>query len=234
MTTNRKNGGGFAARASIAALWLALILIFGSLTAVYAAPVSDADASPTDVGTSEEVSYTDAHFQRVRMVPINVEIPDFYNEASNISGMFFFTLPDGSVKKRIYGALDGVYGWYEPQGIENKVLPGSPLIDTDEDIEMYTRALEDAGIEQLQTSDYFGILPPETGVTAVYALFRKPAQLIFIGCAVIAALLCLLIRLASRISKANENKRNPLRPLRQAQAAGTKRRHLLFSGKQKR
>lgn len=205
MMTNRKNGGGFAARASIAALWLALILIFGSMTAVYAAPVSDADASPTDAGTSEEVSYTDAHFQRVRMVPINVEIPDFYNEASNISGMFFFTLPDGSVKKRIYGALDGVYGWYEPQGIENRVPPGSPLIDTNDDVEMYQEALENAGIVPEETRDYFGILPPETGVTAVYALFRKPAQLIFIGCAVIAALLCLLILVASRIIKAKEN-----------------------------
>lgn len=202
------------ARAVMAELCLAVLLIFGSATAAYASHVANtAAASQTDVSAADaatvsyadtEVSYSDAHFRRVRMVPINVEIPDFYNETSNISGMFFFTLPDGSVEKRIYGALDGVYGWYEPQGIENKVLPGSPLIDTDEDIEMYTRALEDAGIEQLQTSDYFGILPPDEGKTEVNAILGRPAMLIYIMSAVTAAVLCLIILIVSRATGSKE------------------------------
>lgn len=205
-------------RAVTAELCLAVLLIFGLFTAAYASPAANAAAaSQTDVSaadaaevsyTDAEVSYSDAHFQRVRMVPINVEIPDFYNEASNISGMYFFTLPDGSVKKRIYGALDGVYGWYEPQGIENRVLPDSPLIDTDEDIEMYSRALEDAGIEQLPTSDYFGILPPDEGKTEVNAILGRPAMLIYIMSAVTAAVLCLIILIVSRAIGAKEKKNN--------------------------
>lgn len=181
-----------------AILCLALSLLFFTAVSglgglkVYSLPapiISHTDISSTDI--------SDEHFQRVSMIPLNVDIPYFYQEVANISGMYIFTLPDNTVYKRIYGALDDVYGWYEPQGFDNKVLPGSPLIDTDEDIILYEEALEAAGIVKQYTSDYYGILPPEQGTSAVNALFGKPATLIYIICGAVTAFLCIVILISS-------------------------------------
>ena len=196
-----------AARAAAALCVLLCALLLGS-RAAYAqeAPiipvpvVSGADVSGADI---PEV---DPHFQRVSMIPLNVDIPYFYQEVANVSGMYIFTMPDGRVYKRIYGALDGEFGWYEPQGYDYKVVPGSPPVDTRKDTEMYEDALEAAGITKEYTSDYYGILPPEQGTVSVTALFGRPAMLIYVFCGIVTAVLCFIILISSRFT-GNKKKR---------------------------
>lgn len=194
-----------AAFTVISALICALICISVPPVSAMAAPVTSAtDISGSDVGVSGSdaaFGQPDPHFQRVSMIPLNVDIPYFYQEVANISGMYIFTMPDGTVYKRIYGSLDGEFGWYEPKGYDYKVEPGFPIIDTDKDVEMYEDALEAAGITKEYTSDYYGILPPEQGTVSVTALFGRPAMLIYIFCGIVTAVLCLIILISSRFNK---------------------------------
>ena len=190
-----------AAAAAFFAVLLALCLAAPSAYAQDIPIISGPEVSGADVSGADVLEEVDPHFQRVSMIPLNVDIPDFYQEVANISGMYIFTMPDGKVYKRIYGALDGDYGWYEPQGYDYKVAPGSPKIDTEEDTEMYMDALEAAGIVPEYTSDYYGILPPEQGTVSVNALFGRPAMLIYIFCGIVTAVLCVMILISSRIGK---------------------------------
>ena len=194
----------FRAWAAAAALFLMICAVpcglraYAQETPIIPLPdVSGSDVSGADLPAAE----VDPHFQRVSMIPLNVDIPDFYQEVANISGMYIFTMPDGTVKKRIYGALDGEYGWYEPTGFDYKVPPGTPKIDTDEDTEMYYDALEAAGIVAEYTSDYYGILPPEQGTVSVNALFGRPAMLIYVFCGIVTVVMCVIILISSRFGR---------------------------------
>jgi len=153
-------------RLAAAVLTAALFCMGG--TSVYAqtpfvhTPLSSADISASDVLPGEP-----AEFTRVVSVPVNIHIPDFYQQVVNVSGMYIFTMPDGQIHKRIYGAIDDVYGWYEPYGPDNIVFVGSELIDTAADAKLYYDALSQAELDAMERQDYAGILPPEESVTVV-------------------------------------------------------------------
>lgn len=162
---------------------------FPWLDTVSFSDASDSDIPPEDIG----------NFERVSMVPMNVEIPEFYREVVNVSGMYIFTLNDGTVYKRIYGSLDGVYGWYEPVGPRNYVLKDSMPINTDNDIRLY-KSSEAANPHVIPSQDYSGILRPDESVTNVVAVFGVPMASLFFYGGIGALLLCLVILIASRIA----------------------------------
>jgi len=206
-----------AVRRWAAALCLAILCTFWGwrAPAVYA---QTADEDPPEVVSSSEIpEQTDpeepgipADFTRVAAVPANVDIPDFYQQVINVSGMYIFTLPDGTIHKRIYGAVDDVYGWYEPKGQDNIVYVGSPLIDTNEDALMYYAAVSKADREAMPRQDFSGLLPPEDGVTAVDQVQGVPvSELIFyciagvVGLCLVISIGALAVQLSGRSQKKN-------------------------------
>ena len=170
---------GYSSRTQRSALSLLLViaalmtLLCSGGPAVYAqapvdqAAVSSADISSSDISGSDLPTGDPGDFTRVISVPVNVQIPDFYQQVINVSGMYIFTMPDGKIYKRIYGALDDVYGWYEPVGPDNIVYRGSEPVDVAADSRMYYAALSQAELDAMERQDYAGILPPEDGVTIV-------------------------------------------------------------------
>ena len=166
------NGYSFFARCRAIALLLitaALLPLLSSdgLVAYAQAPTDQSAVSSADISGSDASQGVPAEFTRVMSVPANVQIPDFYNQVVNVSGMYIFTMPDGAIYKRIYGAVDDVYGWYEPVGPDNIVYEGSLPVDTAADAKMYYDALSQAELDAMERQDYAGILPPEEAVTVV-------------------------------------------------------------------
>ena len=188
--------------AALAALLLALLCsLSGMVTG--AAPVDPwvDDGATDDIASisDSDVSGSDlaADFVRVPVVPMNVEIPSFYKEVANIAGMYIFTMPDGTIEKRIYGGIDDVYGWYIPVGPNNIVYKGSQPIDVNDDIKMYYAAYEAAGIDLRAEDDFTGLLPPEEGILGMETFFGYPIRnFIFIAFGV-TAFLCIIILIVS-------------------------------------
>jgi len=190
----------------LAAVLLALLCTGGA--AVYAqAPTDQQAPAETPTVSAADTSFSDipagdpGDFLRVVSVPANVQIPDFYQQVINVSGMYIFTMPDGTIYKRIYGALDDVYGWYEPVGHDNLVLKGSLPVDTAEDARMYYAALSQAELDAMERQDYSGILPPEEAVTAVdevRGVTLSDLTYYFVGGAVA---LCLAITVGALIAR---------------------------------
>lgn len=141
-----------------------------------------------------------ADFERVPMVPFNVEIPSFYKEVGNIAGMYVFTLPDGTVCKRIYGAVGGEFGWYVPEGTNNIVPVGAEPIDVEDDIEMYNDACAAAGIDPDVGQDFSGLLPPETTVTRITEVFGWPLMQVILVCVCAVAGMCIIILIGNNIA----------------------------------
>ena len=168
-------------------------------TAVSSADISSSDLSSSDVPTGDPGDFT-----RVVSVPANIHIPDFYQQVINVSGMYIFTMPDGKIYKRIYGALDDVYGWYEPVGADNIVYRGSEPVDISADSRMYYAALSQAELDAMERQDYAGILPPEDAVTAVdevQGVTLSDLTYYFVGGAVA---LCLLITVGALVLRSGK------------------------------
>ncbi len=192
-------------------IMLLLVFLFSLPMRAMAAPETaeqdGAVATSTDVVSGGDGQFvTNPNFHRVSMVPLNVEIPYFYSEVVTISGMYIFTMPDGVVYKRIYGSLDGKFGWYEPKGVSNDVPDGSPLIDTEDDVEMYETALRLAGVKNEDEQSYYGLLPPENGSPSLASVFGWSPSFVYVVCAMAAAALCLIILISSKAAKRPEKK----------------------------
>ena len=184
-----------------------LALVAAMVAALLAAPVSatqpstDKPADTADAASSDSDAPPQiAEFTRVLMVPLGVDIPYFYQEVTNISGMYIFTLPDGTVYKRIYGAIDDVYGWYVPEGPDNIIYTNSKMIDTADDIILYEDALKNVTPtdilperEGVDMQTYSGILPPEIGKLSIGQLFGVPLVALSLYCAAGVAVLCIII-----------------------------------------
>jgi len=165
--------------------------------AAYAESLPPEDAAQEETVTSSADAAGLAEFERVVMVPMNVEIPSFYDEVANIAGMYIFTMPDGTVQKRIYGALDGEYGWYVPEGADNRIYVGAKPIDVRDDIDMYYKAYKDAGIDISGSGSYSGLLPPEKPVESLATVFGYPLEYVILGCISTAGLFCIIILLCA-------------------------------------
>jgi len=147
---------------------------------------------------------TPADFTRVVSVPVNVYIPDFYQQVVNVSGMYIFTMPDGTICKRIYGAINEEFGWYEPVGRDNIVYVGSPMIDPAEDMRMYYEALSQAELDAMERQDYSGILPPDSHVTEVEEVQGVSVMDLTFYCVGGAVLLCLIITIGASVLRSRE------------------------------
>ncbi len=200
------NRYSFVGRSRCTALLLVITMLlalcgFGGTVAFAQVPLDQsADITPSDVQTGSP-----GEFERVVSVPVNVQIPDFYQQVVNVSGMYIFTMPDGTIYKRIYGALDDVYAWYEPVGPDNIVYSGSLPVDTAEDARIYYNALSRAELDAMERQDYAGILPPEDGVTVVdevQGVTLSDLTYYFVGGAVA---LCLLITVGALIVRSRRN-----------------------------
>lgn|GEM_PF-2004419 len=167
--------------------------------------VSSADG----VILEDEPDAQPAYFTRVASVPANVYIPEFYQQVVNVSGMYIFTMPDGTVYKRIYGGIDDVFGWYEPRGIDNIVYENAQPIDTADDSRMYYDAVDRAELEAMERQDFSGILPPEQGVTQVEEFRGIPVGDLTFYCVAGAVLLCLAITIGATAIRANARKNDP-------------------------
>ncbi len=180
-----------------AAMLLCAAAVFSALMLYAPEALAGADAtapvSATEVPVEPEQETTSGEFNRVAAVPANIIVPDFYQEVINVSGMYIFTMPDGTVYKRIYGALDGIYGWYEPVGLDNRVPVNSPAIDTTEDALMYYAAVSEAEKEAMARQEYSGILPPDEAVTQVEELNGVAVSDVVFYCIAGAVALCLVI-----------------------------------------
>ncbi|MBE6759940.1 MAG: hypothetical protein E7554_07615 [Ruminococcaceae bacterium] len=199
----KMNGYSFTPRrilVRLAAAVLMLALFCAGGTVAYAeTPTVHAPVSSVDISSSDILSGEPADFTRVVSVPVNINIPDFYQQVINVSGMYIFTMPDGQIHKRIYGAIDDVYGWYEPHGPDNIVFAGSEPIDTAADARMYYDALSRAELDAMERQDYAGILPPEEAVTVVEevrGVTLSDLTYYFVGGAVT---LCLIITVGALI-----------------------------------
>lgn len=197
------------------ALLCALLLAVCALLCVPAAYAEGASpaVSAADVSSSD----APADFTRVVAVPANVDIPDFYQEVINVSGMYIFTLPDGTVHKRIYGAIGDVYGWYIPVGQENIVYEGSRPIDPTDDALLYYAAVSVAERESMERQDFSGLLPPDEGVTEVDQVNGMPMSDVVFYCAAGVVLLCLLITIGATRARSKKNREPgpyPPRPYR--------------------
>ncbi len=195
-----------------------LCALFMAVSALLCVPAAYAEGAAPEV-SSADVSSSDipADFTRVLAVPANVDIPDFYQEVINVSGMYIFTLPDGTVYKRIYGAIDDVYGWYIPVGQENIVYAGSHPIDPTDDALLYYAAVSVAERESMERQDFSGLLPPDEGVTEVEQVNGMAMNDVVFYCAAGAVLLCLLITIGAtkaRSGKKSEPGPYPPRPYR--------------------
>lgn len=164
-----------------------------------APPVSAGDVSGGDVAPDAPQIADEADFTRVVEVPANVEIPSFYQAVTNVSGMYIFTLPDGRIFKRIYGAIDGRYGWYEPVGTQNIIYADAQPIDIAADKALYTGALDEAELSNMERQEFGGLIPPEDGVTQVEQVRGISVELLSAWCSVGAAGICLLISFGARI-----------------------------------
>lgn len=159
--------------------------------------------NPPAVSPTDEVSESDAeYFERVALVPVNIDVPDFYKQVKNVAGMYIFTMPDGTVHKRIYGALHGEFGWYIPVGPKNVVPINAEPVNTWDDIELYTEAMEKYNLEQTGKQQSFsGLLPPEDKTSGVTAVFGYDVTRITVISAVAVSVLCIAILIGSAIGK---------------------------------
>ncbi len=149
---------------------IAFVLLFAGCPAMLAAP-DDGELSD-GAEAQQTVTPSDAsYFDRIAVIPIDVEIPYFYQQVLNIAGMYIFTTPDGMVHKRIYGALNDVYGWYIPVGPEHIVSVDAQPIDVADDIVMYEEAMAAYRLENPEEHPFTGILPPEDGTYRITDLF---------------------------------------------------------------
>lgn len=200
--------------AAVVALALISGIVSGSALVAYAegaAPVvpHNSVSSADTVSGSDESGREPAYFTRVASVPANVHIPEFYQQVVNVSGMYIFTMPDGTVHKRIYGALDDNFGWYLPEGPDNTVYTDSLPINTADDSKMYYDAVNQAELESLERQEFAGILPPEEFVTEVDQVKGVPVDDLIFYCVAGAVLLCLLITVgATAIRSSARRKEN--------------------------
>lgn len=193
-----------------AAAAAALVLLLGA-AAVSAAPVyaqgENAAVSHSSVSGGDAVSSGDgsgrplAYFTRVASVPANVHIPEFYQRVVNVSGMYIFTMPDGTVHKRIYGAIGDEFGWYIPEGPDNIVYADCRPIDSAEDSKMYYDAVNQADLEALERQEFAGILPPDQFVTEVEQFRGVSMDDLVYYCIAGVVLLCLLITVGATLSR---------------------------------
>lgn len=165
---------------------------------------------PPAVSPTDEVSESDAeYFERVALVPANIDVPEFYKQVKNVAGMYIFTMPDGTVHKRIYGALHGEFGWYIPVGSKNVVPINAEPIDIWDDIEMYNKAMEKYSLEQAGKQQGFnGLLPPEDKTSGLTAVFGYDVMRITIISAAAVVVLCIAILIGSAIAKKNSGRNN--------------------------
>lgn len=207
--------GGFLCRwtAALLALLAAATLFSAAVSAEGQQPAgSDNAASSSDVSSGSDLpGRIPADFKRVASVPVNVTVPDFYQQVVNVSGMYIFTMPDGTIYKRIYGAVGNTYGWYEPVGPDNTVYIDSPLIDIFEDSRMYYEAVGNAELEAMERQEYAGILPPDAPVTEVEELQGVSVMDLTFYCVGGAVLLCLIITLTASSARSREQRNKSYR-----------------------
>lgn len=191
-----------------AAVLCALVFITLSGTGAPAAyaQADSAVVSASQVPEEPTPNGTPADFERVTAVPANVDIPDFYQQVVNVSGMYIFTMPDGTIYKRIYGALNGVYGWYEPVGQDNIVYEGSRPIDPTQDALMYYAAVSEAEMESMPRQDFSGLFPPEEGVTQVEQVQGVPMEELTFYCVAGVVGLCFIITVAAFAARASHRR----------------------------
>jgi len=207
-----------AKAASVAAVALVLIsgIVKGAAPATYAETATP-NVSHSSVSSSDIVSGSDgserqpAYFTRVASVPANVHIPDFYQQVVNVSGMYIFTMPDGTVHKRIYGALDDNFGWYVPEGPDNVVYTDSQPVNTADDSKMYYDAVNQAELESLERQEFAGILPPDEFVTEVEQVNGLPVDDLIFYCVAGVVLLCLLITIGATAIRSSARRRDKYR-----------------------
>ena len=176
----------------IISLFAVLFIFISSFSNVSAAPVSDSDIDPTRPL---------ADFIPSEGVPADVEIPEFYMEVANSMGLYIFMTADGTVYKRIYGSVDGVYGWYVASGTSNTVYADTPMVNIEADKEIYYASpwviKTDDGLQE-----YAGILPPEEGIDSLDTILGVPLKNIaFISFGVVAVI-CIFI-----LGRASSNKK---------------------------
>lgn len=160
--------------------------------------VSHSSVSSTDmVSGSDDAAQEAAYFTRVASVPANVHIPDFYQKVVNVSGMYIFTMPDGTVHKRIYGALDDEFGWYVPAGPDNVVYADARPVDTADDSKMYYDAVNQADLEALERQEFAGIIPPDEFVTELDEVRGIAMDDLIYYCVAGVVMLCLLITIGA-------------------------------------
>lgn len=202
-----------SAAAAAVAFALTAGVITSAVPAVYAegqAPVvSHSSVSSADVLSGTDLSgHQPAYFTRVASVPANVHIPDFYQQVVNVSGMYIFTMPDGTVHKRIYGAIDENFGWYVPEGHDNIVYADAIPIDTADDSKMYYEAVNQADLEALERQEFAGILPPDDYVTKVDEVRGIPVDDLIYYCVAGVVLLCLLITVGATAMRSAARRRD--------------------------
>ncbi|MBQ6796628.1 MAG: hypothetical protein IJP10_01310 [Clostridia bacterium] len=156
---------------------------------IFSLPVSAAAVTPTDVDPSRPV----ANFTVCEGVPSNVEIPEFYMEVGNAMSLYVFMTADGKVYKRIYGDVDGIYGWYEAVGSSNTVYADTPMVDINKDREIYYASPWKASDALPLTQNYAGILPPEEGVSALDTFLGVPVRTFALVSVGIVFILCIFI-----------------------------------------
>ena len=203
---------GRTLRRALALLLVLTVFAAGCTAAAHAEGAQpqepDNTASSSDTAAPPETpSGIPADFARVVSVPANVNIPDFYQQVVNVSGMYIFTMPDGTIYKRLYGAVDDVYGWYEPHGQDNIVYVGAVSIDTAEDARMYYEALSRAELEAMERQEYTGILPPDAPVTEVEEVQGVSVMDLTFYCVGGAVLLCLIITLTATSVRSREQRK---------------------------
>ena len=123
---------------------------------------------------------------------MNVEVPDFYQQVTTVAGMYIFTTPDGIIHKRIYGSLNGRFGWYIPEGSANVVPISAEPVDIREDIAFYEQAMEESA-KVTEPESYVGILPPEHGTYGMTTVLGIPVESLMFGSGAAVLLLCLAI-----------------------------------------
>ena len=150
---------------------------------------------------SYAVSSTDLpDFTASEAVPADVDIPEFYTRVENSSGLYIFMTADGTVHKRIYGNVDGVYGWYIAHGVDNTVLSAVPDADIDADRELYT-ASPWVYTGPTRTTTHVGLLPPVPGVESVDTVFGHDSGDVFKALGGGTVIICVIILIAASRSR---------------------------------
>ena len=186
-------------------LALALSVSAFPMTVYAETDIPEADEVPVEP-SPDDSGRMPADFVRVTAVPANVDIPDFYQQVVNVSGMYIFTLPDGTIYKRIYGAVNDVYGWYEPEGQDNIVYVDSQPIDTVQDAQIYYAAVSKAEMQAMERQDYPGLFPPEEGVTHVSEVNGIPVEELTFYCVAGVVGLCLIITVAALSARSSQHR----------------------------